>query len=70
MEDADNYLTNLIVNDKDLSDMEYMVSEQERTLAKVRLDNKLESEMTTFKSIDAVFVYTIRSISMKCSFVM
>ncbi|MFF2910742.1 sensor histidine kinase [Paenibacillus sp. NPDC057934] len=59
LNDVDKYLTNLVVNDKDLQEMEYHSSEQDRTLAKVRLDHKLNGDIATFQSVDSMFVYSI-----------
>ncbi|MGO4546244.1 sensor histidine kinase [Paenibacillus sp. 2TAB23] len=58
LNDVDKYLTNLIVNDKDLQELEYRNTEQDRILAKVRLDNKMKGDITTFQSIDSLFVYS------------
>ncbi|MHA7963379.1 hypothetical protein ACX93W_04465 [Paenibacillus sp. CAU 1782] len=55
----DKYLTNLIVNDKDLQELEYFYSEQNRMLAKVRLDNKLKADISSHPSIDSLFVFSV-----------
>jgi len=59
LNDMDKYLTNLIVNDKDLQGMEYSNTEEDRILAKVRLDNKINSDISTFQTIDSMFVYSL-----------
>lgn len=59
LSDIDKYLTNLIVNDKDLQGMEYSHTEQDRILAKVRLNNKMSGDITTFQSVDSMFVYSL-----------
>jgi two-component system sensor histidine kinase YesM len=59
LNDVDEYLTKLIVSDKDLETMGYTKSEKERSFAKVRLDNKIKVDIGMFKSVDAIFVYSI-----------
>lgn len=59
LNDVDKYLTNLIVNDKDLQEMAYSPSEENRILAKVRLDNKIRVDIATFQSVNSLFVYSI-----------
>lgn len=59
LNDTDRYLTNLIVNDKDLQELEFFYSEQNRVLAKVRLDNKLKADIASYPSIESLFVYTM-----------
>ncbi len=59
LNDVDKYLTNLIVNDKDLQELEFYYSEQNRVLAKVRLDDKLKADISSHPSIDSLFVYTV-----------
>ncbi|GIO12606.1 hypothetical protein J19TS2_21610 [Cohnella xylanilytica] len=59
LNDVDVYLTNMIVNDKDLQELEFRTSEKERVLAKVRLDNKLRVDMATFPAVDSIFVYSV-----------
>ncbi|WP_238322835.1 sensor histidine kinase [Gorillibacterium massiliense] len=54
----DKYLTNFIVNDKDLQTMANANMEKERVLAQVRLDEKLSADIMTFKSIDSIFIST------------
>ncbi len=60
LNDIDKYLTNLIVNDKDLQDIGYRLDEQERILAKVRLDNKLSGDIATYRPVNSIFVYSIK----------
>ncbi|NIK69944.1 MULTISPECIES: histidine kinase [unclassified Paenibacillus] len=59
LDNVDKYMTNLIVNDPDLQDMEYQASEQARILAKVRLDNRMKTDIANFQSIDSMFVYSV-----------
>ncbi|RCW47496.1 sensor histidine kinase [Paenibacillus prosopidis] len=59
LNEVDKYLTNLIVNDKDLQEMAYSSSEENRILAKVRLDNKIRGDIATFQSVNSLFVYSI-----------
>ena len=59
LNDIDKYLVNMILNDKDLQEMEFLNSEHDRILAKVRLDNKLKGDIATFQSVDSMFVYSI-----------
>jgi two-component system, sensor histidine kinase YesM len=59
LNDVDKYLTNLIVNDKDLQEMTYSSTEENRILAKVRLDNKIKVDIATFQSVNSIFVYSI-----------
>ncbi|MDQ0115163.1 sensor histidine kinase [Paenibacillus harenae] len=59
LNDVDKYLTNLIVNDKDLQELEFRHSEQDRILAKVRLDNKVKVDIATLPSVDSFFIYSI-----------
>lgn len=59
LNEVDKYLTNLIVNDKDLQEMTYSSSEENRILAKVRLDNKIRGDIATFQSVNSLFVYSI-----------
>ncbi len=58
LNDLDAYMTNLIVNDKDLQMMSYMNRDQ-RVLAKVRLDAKMTADIGTLKTVDSIFVYSI-----------
>lgn len=58
LNDLDAYMTNLIVNDKDLQMMSYM-NRNQRVLAKVRLDAKMTADIGTLKTVDSIFVYTI-----------
>lgn len=59
LNDVDKYMTNLIVNDADLQEMEYRTSERDRILAKIRLDNRMKSDIATFESVDSMFVYSL-----------
>jgi len=59
LNDIDKYLTNIIVNDNDLQELEYYYSEKSRVMAKVRLDNRLKADISSFSSIDSIFVYTV-----------
>lgn len=58
LDDVDKYLTNLIVNDPDLQEMKYQASENARTLAKVRLDNRMKTDIASYQSVDSMFVYS------------
>ncbi|WP_337102591.1 sensor histidine kinase [Paenibacillus sp. YIM B09110] len=58
LNDIDKYVTNLIVNDKDLQTMTNANSEKERILAKVRLNQKMSADVTAFKSVNSIFLYT------------
>lgn len=60
LNEIDKYLTNMIVNDKDLQDMSNRLDEHNRILAKVRLDNKLRGDIATYRSVNSLFVYSIR----------
>ncbi|MBD2869091.1 sensor histidine kinase [Paenibacillus arenilitoris] len=59
LNDVDKYMTDLLVNDKDLHAMEYGSTEHDRILAKVRLDNRIRGDIASFGSVDALFVYSI-----------
>jgi two-component system, sensor histidine kinase YesM len=55
---VDAYLINLEATETDLQIMLYSKNEEEYSLAKMRLSNKINKDITMYKSIDSIFIYS------------
>ncbi|MCF2939522.1 histidine kinase [Paenibacillus alkaliterrae] len=59
LEDVDKYLISLITPDTDLQTLEYLVSESERYYTKNRLFINLSKNLSSYKSVDGLFAYSV-----------
>lgn len=60
LEAVDTYLVNLEVSNTDLQMMIYSPYEEEYFLSKMRLLNKINQDITMYKSIDTMFIYSLQ----------
>jgi two-component system, sensor histidine kinase YesM len=56
---VDTYLINLQASETDLQIMLYSKNEEEYSLAKMRLSNKIKNDIPMYKSIDSIFIYSM-----------
>jgi len=59
LEAVDIYLINLVASETDLQIMLYSKNEEEYSLAKIRLSNKIKRDITMYKSVDSIFIYSL-----------
>jgi two-component system sensor histidine kinase YesM len=61
LEEVDNYLYNLAAQETDLLSFEIKDTKnnQEYNMAKIRLSNKLQTDLGNYKVVDLLFIYTI-----------
>lgn len=60
LEDVDNYLSNLGALNTDMQIMEFTGDDTEYYLAKMRLTNKVSSDIGMYNSISSIFVYSLK----------
>lgn len=58
LDSVDSYLSNLGVSNTDLRIMLYSTNENDYSLAKMRLYNKIKEDITMYRSIDSMYIYS------------